>query len=357
MTTPKEKKTYTISMFNKKKGGNKKILSFAESEDKKPASVPKKRKLNISEEQPKPLSTKPKQVVEIDDIDLSKYTNDPLLTSTNNIDFLKQIMRNQNSLVSNIDKSITDEDKTIVNILSSVKNYLPTENKHHVTLTYAQSLDSKIGYRFKKTAISHIETKQMTHFLRYHHDGIVVGFNTFVEDNPNLNFKYYQNTMSYFIKKDDKKIIPIILDPKLKIKEYIKQNKDVNLKTNYENGSGAKSIFVCLQSHLKNIEEPWMEVLAVPDEIYYTMEKLFLHINEKLPHIKSFMVEGGATIINKMVEQNNNKEFIDTTILTIAPIYLGSEGVSVTPTINEKHTLNNVEWVKGSNDSVLLSKR
>ena len=344
-------------MFGKKKGGNKKILSFAESEDKKPTSVSKKRKLNIPEEKPIPLSTKPKQVVELDEIDLSKYTNDPLLTSTNNIEFLKQIMTNQNTLKSSIDRPVTDEDKVIVNMLALVKNYLPKDNQSYVTLTYAQSLDSKIGYRYKKTPISHIETKQMTHFLRYHHDGIVVGFNTFVEDNPNLNFKYFQNTMSHFIKKDDKQIVPIILDPKLKIKEYIKQNKDVNLKSNYESGSGAKSIFVCLQSFFKDIEEPWMEVLAVPDEIYYTMEKLFIHINEKLPHVKSFMVEGGATIINKMIEQNNNKEFIDTTILTIAPIYLGNDGVSVTPTIQQKHTLNNVEWVKGSNDTVLLSKR
>ena len=344
-------------MFNKKKGGNKKILALDETEDTKKISVSKKRKLNLSDVEVKESTPQVKKIVDLDDFDVAKYTNDPLITSSNNIEFLKQILRKQKTLKSSIDKPLTDEDKTIVNILTSVKDYLPKDDKLHITLTYAQSLDSRIGYRFKKTPISHIETKQMTHFLRYHHDGIVVGYNTFIEDNPNLNFKYYENTMSYFIKNDNKKIVPIVLDPKLKIKEHVKDHKNINLKTNYESGIGAKSIFVCLESQYKKTEESWMDVLAVPDNLYYNIPELLKYISEKQPLIKSFMIEGGASIINKMIEHNNENSFIDTTIITIAPIYLGNEGVLVTPAIKTKNTLGDVEWVKGTNDTVLLSKK
>ena len=57
-----------------------------------------------------------------------------------------------------------------------------------------------------------------------------------------------------------------------------------------------------------------MEVVAVPDERYYTREKLFIHRKEKLPHVKRCRVEGGATRSKKMTEKNNKKELMDTTI-------------------------------------------
>lgn len=342
-------------MFNKKKTGKNKILQIYENEDHKKDVSPKKRKLIVPQEEQKSSPVMHKKINH-DDIDLSKYSNDPLLTSTNNLTFLKQILDEKQQLISTVDKAISDEDKIVVNMMASAKRFLPKHDEFHVTLTYAQSLDSKIGYRFKKTPISHIETKQMTHFLRYHHDGIVVGYNTFIEDNPNLNLKFYKDTMKYFFNKSNKKIIPIILDPKMKIKQHIKEKADINLQTNYLNGLGSKAIFVCLESCYEKVNEQWFDVLSVPDDIYYNMAELFKYISEKQP-IKSFMIEGGATIINHMLEQNEKKEFIDTLIITVAPIFLGNEAVQVSPSISNKVELKNVEWVKGTTDTVILSKR
>ncbi|SGZ38339.1 uncharacterized protein HGUI_00539 [Hanseniaspora guilliermondii] len=342
-------------MFNKKKTGKNKILQLQQDEDHKKDLTPKKRKLIIPhEDHKKPPVTQ--NTTNYNDIDLSKYSNDPLLTSTNNVTFLKQILDDKRHLVSNLDTTISDEDKIIVRMMLSIKNFLPKPDDFHITLTYAQSLDSKIGYRFKKTPISHIETKQMTHFLRYHHDGIVVGYNTFIEDNPNLNLKFYEDTMNFFLKKSNKKIIPIILDPKMKIKNHIKEKTNINLKNNYLNEKGSKAIFVCLESCFEKIDEQWLDVLSVPDEIYYNMHELFRYISERKP-IKSFMIEGGASIINHMLEQNEKDEFIDTLIITIAPIFLGDKAVQVSPGINKKLGLRNVEWVKGTTDTVILSKK
>lgn len=342
-------------MFNKKKTGKNKILQIYEDEDHEKDVSPKKRKLIVSQEKHKASPVTHKRISH-DDIDLSKYFNDPLLTSTNNVTFLKQILDDKRQLVSTVDKAISDEDRIIVNMMASAKSFLPKPDEFHITLTYAQSLDSKIGYRFKKTPISHIETKQMTHFLRYHHDGIVVGYNTFIEDNPNLNLKFYEDTMKFFFKDSNKKLFPIILDPKMKIKQHIKQQTNINLKTNYLSDLGSKAIFVCLESCYERVDEQWFDVLSVPDDIYYNMQELFKYISEKQP-IKSFMIEGGASIINNMLEQNEKKEFIDTLIITVAPIFLGNEAVQVSPGISNKLGLKNVEWVKGTNDTVLLSKR
>lgn len=342
-------------MFNKKKSGKNKILQLQEDEDHKIGVSPKKRKLIVPQEDHKALPVAHKKINH-DDKDLSRYSNDPLLTSTNNVIFLKQILDEKRQLVSTVDKPISDEHKIVVNMMTSARKYLPKSDKFHITLTYAQSLDSKIGYRFKKTPISHIETKQMTHFLRYHHDGIVVGYNTFIEDNPNLNLKFYEDTMSFFLKDCNKKIIPIILDPKLKIKQHIKEITNINLKTNYLNGLGSKAIFVCLESCYENVDEQWFDVLRIPDDIYYNMQELLKYISEKQA-IKSFMIEGGASIINHMLEQNQKKAFIDTLIITVAPIFLGNNAVQVSPGISNKLALNNVEWVKGTTDTVILSKR
>ena len=60
-----------------------------------------------------------------------------------------------------------------------------------VTLTYAQSLDSMISLApGLRTNLSGPETKSMTHYLRLHHDAILVGVGTAIPDDPGLNCRY-----------------------------------------------------------------------------------------------------------------------------------------------------------------------
>ena len=60
--------------------------------------------------------------------------------------------------------------------------------KPFVTLTYAQSLDSRISAApGERTALSGLESKAMTHYLRGHHDAVIVGGRTAKVDDPGLN--------------------------------------------------------------------------------------------------------------------------------------------------------------------------
>jgi 2,5-diamino-6-(ribosylamino)-4(3H)-pyrimidinone 5'-phosphate reductase len=85
-----------------------------------------------------------------------------------------------------------------------------SDNRPHVTLTWAQSLDSKIaGPGGKRVMISGDESMLMTHWyahsiltrvgandrMRSMHDAILVGINTLTNDDPRLqstsNHRYY----------------------------------------------------------------------------------------------------------------------------------------------------------------------
>ena len=61
-------------------------------------------------------------------------------------------------------------------------------DKLDLTVTFAQSLDGKLaGKGGTQIALSCPESMQMTHRLRTMHDAILVGINTVLNDNPQLN--------------------------------------------------------------------------------------------------------------------------------------------------------------------------
>jgi 2,5-diamino-6-(ribosylamino)-4(3H)-pyrimidinone 5'-phosphate reductase len=67
----------------------------------------------------------------------------------------------------------------------------PTQQSCTLTLTYAQSLDGQIALSpGTQTALSGQETKAMTHYLRYKHEGILVGVGTAEADDPGLNCRF-----------------------------------------------------------------------------------------------------------------------------------------------------------------------
>lgn len=76
-----------------------------------------------------------------------------------------------------------------------------------VTLTYAQSMDGSIAADAgAPLALSSQQALTLTHFLRAHHDGLLVGVNTILADDPQLNVRYCEG--------EDPR--PIILDSHLR---------------------------------------------------------------------------------------------------------------------------------------------
>lgn len=220
--------------------------------------------------------------------------------------------------------------------------YLPeiVNDRPFVTLTWAQSLDSKIAAGpGERTVISHLETKTMTHYLRSKHDAILVGIGTVLADDPKLNCRLPNSNSPR----------PVIIDP--------------NGRWNYSESNLCKLV----DNHQGKAPFIITAVDLNPDDIFAIgtqggkIIKLDLS-NDKLKNwdiilrelykhsISSLMIEGGASIINDLLPSSR----VDSVIITIGPVFLGEKGVTVSPA--HQLALKNVNWWTGVQDSVIAAK-
>jgi 2,5-diamino-6-(ribosylamino)-4(3H)-pyrimidinone 5'-phosphate reductase len=75
--------------------------------------------------------------------------------------------------------------------------------------------------------------------------------------------------------------------------------------------------------------------------------------------VKSIMVEGGAKVIMDLLREDNQR-FINSVIITIAPVWLGAGGVVVAPPkknlAEEVGRLKDVKWIPMGEDVVMAGK-
>lgn len=225
--------------------------------------------------------------------------------------------------------------------------YLPSAktSKPFVTLTYAQSLDSKIAAKpGTQTKISHAETKTMTHYLRTRFDAILVGAGTVLADDPKLNCRFPGDVSSPR---------PIIIDPSSKWGYSASQLAEVC-------GRGEGLAPFILVDESVSLRQTDIEKLADQGGRFVPMKLLgganWPDILEKLHDlgINSIMVEGGAHVINSLLLANEGESVVDTLIITIGPVFLGKEGVDVSP--ERGIQLKDVKWWTGIQDSVLCAR-
>jgi GTP cyclohydrolase II len=77
----------------------------------------------------------------------------------------------------------------LIDQLSMARNAI--DGGPFVTLTYAQSLDGSIAVDSRAPfALSSKPALTLTHYLRAHHDALLVGVNTILADDPQLNVRY-----------------------------------------------------------------------------------------------------------------------------------------------------------------------
>lgn len=223
--------------------------------------------------------------------------------------------------------------------------YLPSHSnnrKMFVTLTYAQSIDAKIskgpGIR---TTISHIETKAMTHYLRYHHDGILIGSGTVLADDPGLNCKWAPDPGAIYPNHDLEEYSPrpIIIDTKGKWKYTGSKMHEL-----HTNGMGKEPIVVvAMEPAIKEAGVSYLVYGDEPIEWNILFERLW---NEY--QMRSVMVEGGAHVINQLLAR---PDVVDSLIVTIGSVFLGEEGVTVSPP--QEVELIDIDWWSGTSDSIL----
>lgn len=222
--------------------------------------------------------------------------------------------------------------------------YLPrnkANGRPFVTLTYAQSLDSRISKgRGQRTIISHEETKTMTHYLRAHHDGILIGTGTVLADNPGLNCKWMGPQSSTPTKMVESPR-PIVIDMRQEWKFVGSKMWELY------NAKQGKAPIVIVQDE-PQIREPDVKYIVI-SQPQFKWESLLKILREDYG-IYSLMVEGGASVIKQLLLR---PDLVDSLIITIGSTFLGVHGVEVSP--ERPLNLENIDWWKGTRDSVMCA--
>jgi len=175
------------------------------------------------------------------------------------------------------------------------------KSKPYVILSAAISIDGKISTRTGNSKLSSTEDFVRLHKLRAKVDGILIGKNTAIKDNPLLTVRHTRGKNPVRIILDSKGEIPIkskILQTSDKIPTIIAVSKQIS------------------KSNLQKLNKFPVEIISVGEKsvnLKLLLKKLFQK------KITTILVEGGGTIHWEFVKQN----LFDELIITISPFLLG----------------------------------
>jgi 3,4-dihydroxy 2-butanone 4-phosphate synthase/GTP cyclohydrolase II len=172
-----------------------------------------------------------------------------------------------------------------------------------VTLSYSQSLDGSIAVsRNGPSSLSCRKSLEMTHRVRSLHDALLVGINTILTDDPQLNVRYCEG--------DDPQ--PVILDSTLRFPGEARLLRD----------SRRRPVIITTKAapagHRRRLEDMGARIFAVPDHDGRVDLEAALRLLRTL-EMTSVMVEGGAAVINGMLA----RQLVDYCVLTITPTLIG----------------------------------
>jgi len=183
--------------------------------------------------------------------------------------------------------------------LKTRKERFQSDSRPFVTLSYAQSWDGSITTKRGQTvALSGSESKSLTHQLRSLHDGLLVGIETVLSDDPQLTVREWQGDNPQ----------PIVLDTLIRMPESARlcQHPD-------------KQCWVLTTRTDSDTEYSGAEIITLQDTGTESvpLESALQLLLER--GITSLMVEGGATVISAFLRAR----LVDVVVLTVAPVLLG----------------------------------
>ncbi|KAI1275341.1 dihydrofolate reductase-like domain-containing protein [Xylaria sp. FL0933] len=261
-----------------------------------------------------------------------------------------------------------------------------------VTLTFATSLDSALalgpGIR---TALSGPQSKAMTHYLRSRHDAICVGVGTAIADDPGLNSRLDAAAEQLSGDRegdheddDGRKMTggevdescsgrngvtthqprPIIIDPRLRW-DFTGHSKVMRLA---REGKGLAPYIVTLEKEPPPDKREILDdaggkfIVLNPERDYEgktgRLNWCTILAAVRQEGLRSIMIEGGGEVINSLLSEE--ADLVDSVIVTIAPIWLGRGGVTVSPTrtnINRPAArLCDTTWMPLGDDIVLCGR-
>nr|OQO19340.1 hypothetical protein B0A51_15499 [Rachicladosporium sp. CCFEE 5018] len=214
------------------------------------------------------------------------------------------------------------------------------------TLTYACSLDGRISLApGTRTALSGPESKSLTHYLRLHHDAILIGVGTAIADNPSLNCRYPGAAL-----KDQPR--PVIVDPRAR---WGREGEVVRL---VGEGKGLEPWVLvgvgvdAIAGMGKVIDVKVLELKATESQGARFAWRDVLELLAKRG-MRSVMIEGGASVINDLLA--NERGLIDSVIVTVAPTWLGEGAVAASPA-KSVAAMTDVKWRQFGADAVVCGR-
>lgn len=236
------------------------------------------------------------------------------------------------------------------------------DGRPHVTLTFATSLDSNLSLApGVQTALSGPQSKAMTHYLRSKHSAILIGVGTAIADNPSLNCRF-EGVGGYGGEGLTGQPRPIVIDPQARW-QWSAESKVIKLA---KEGKGrAPWVFTMIEvdeERTRTLESVGGEVIVAGAQPSSRMSWRYVLDELERRAVKSVMIEGGGAVINDLLAPVNIG-FVDTVIVTIAPVWLGKGGVQVCPSEREEGgskipvaRLKDVKWVPLGDDVVLCGR-
>ncbi len=178
------------------------------------------------------------------------------------------------------------------------------EVKHpYIILSAAMTIDGKITSKIGDSDISDEQDWKEVHKLRSQVDGIIVGKNTIIKDNPKLHIKFYEHIGYYRIVIDSNLSIPI----------------DSNVITYQPNLY--PTIICCTENasleRIKVFESKGVKLIKSGKGKKVDIPELMPHIYNL--GIQKLLLEGGGTLNWAFIRSN----LIDEIRLTIAPWMIG----------------------------------
>ncbi len=184
------------------------------------------------------------------------------------------------------------------------KYSLPPKSRPFVAVSYAQSIDGSIATKYRRPlGISGRESLELTHRLRSLFDGILVGINTVLSDDPQLTVRLVEGLDPQ----------PVVLDTRLRTPLKCR------LLSRSDRGSWLASASEIEKARIAAFTRAGAQVLPCPlDEngrvdLHYLMALLYTK------GVESLMVEGGAQVITSFI----HAELVDLFIITISPKFIG----------------------------------
>ena len=175
------------------------------------------------------------------------------------------------------------------------------KSKPYIILSAAISIDGKIATRTGDSKLSSNQDYIRLHKLRSKVDGILVGKNTVIHDNPLLTVRYTKG----------KNPIRIILDSQGNI-----SSKSKILQTSNEVPTIIAVSKKITKSNLKKLYKFPVEVI-ITGENSVNIKSLLKKLSDK--KITTILVEGGGTINWEFIKQN----LFDELIITLSPFLIG----------------------------------